>query len=477
MPNKRISDLEEVRTVLYSDSAATPFPSKPSLNAPQHDDKNIHFLLARPLVQNETITYPELKTTVLENSLYLTGNQLISGETVFTDVCTFLSRVNTNEMIDHSQTGDISGDIFVSDSGLFQTFKMGTDFFNRELDHEEYTFHATGDSCFLGDIILTGEIYQSGDFVRIGDTQHIGEASISGWKKITNNIYTQQNIFHKDDQDTLIQLKLDRINLEAGKNTSINLIDDEDDRLIFNTVNEEQMRFDKNSSLAINNTDPIGEISVTGNCFIEDVYVYDEISKRFNRVFGGDDENVSFKTKLRKGSDTYKINLPKTFKEKPVISLMLEHESGGVIPPIIMTEITAHDFVIKLGKALEDNSYILHTTALSTSIKPGIPKENYNKYPHVVSTDNAAGRLHEQRFYTPILEKTDEVEIQFPFDFFEETPSVSVTIEGPNNIVPHAISSVNNRSYKIIFGTQVDTRYTIHTFSSTPGRKRLGYYE
>ena len=50
----------------------------------------------------------------------LTGKQLISGEKTFADVCTFQSTIYTNEIIDIVQTGDISGNIFVGQTGLFQ---------------------------------------------------------------------------------------------------------------------------------------------------------------------------------------------------------------------------------------------------------------------------------------------------------------------------------------------------------------------
>lgn len=473
MPNKRISDLEE-RKVLYSDSAAEPFPRQASLNEPELDDHSTMFLLARPKVQNETISYPDLKTTILDNSLYLTGKQLISGSKTFTDVCTFLSRTNINEVIDSTFTGDISGNIFVGESGLLQNLKLGTDFFERKNDLSSYTVHTSGDSCFLGDITLTGDCLQEGDFLRIGDSHQIGFAHISGHKRITENLYAQQNIFCLYDSDTFIKLKNEQMDFEAGANTRLNLIDDEDDRIVFYTNNEEQMRLYKNPYLAINNTDPIGELSVTGKAFIQDIFTYDHVSKKFNRVYGGDDENVYFKTKLRKGKSQYKINLPKTFKLKPVMSVMLEHTKGGVIIPLIISNITRHDFLVDFAKEIEDDNYILHTMALSTSIQSGVSSTHYDHYPHVVCSDNAAGRHHSQRFYTPIQETLDTVEITFPFDYYQDTPSVSVTIEGPNNIVPHAISSVNNRSYKIIFGTQVDSRYTIHTFSSIEGTKKLG---
>jgi hypothetical protein len=472
MPNKRISDLEE-RKVLYSDSAAEPFPHAPKLNDQSLDDNETLFLLARPKVQNETITYPDLKSNILDNSMYLTGSQLVSGQKIFTDNCTFLSRINVNEVIDSTQQNDISGNIFVGETGLLQNIKIGKNFFERNLDKSLYTVHISGDSCFLGDLTQTGTHYQEGDFLRIGDSQQIGNALIFGNKSLSSNLYAEENIYHRDDLDTLIKFKINEIDIEAGSNTRIKLIEDSKDKIIFSTNNEEQMRLFDNGFLAVNNVTPLGELSVSGKAFIQDIFTYDEINKSFNRVYGADDENITFSKKLRKGKDKYLIDLPKTFKEKPVMSVSLQNTKGGIIIPLIIENASRHDFVVKFSKELDDDNYILHTTALSTSTKPEVNKQRYNTYPHVVCSDNAAGRHDSQRFYTNIEQETDVVEINFPFHY-KDTPAVTVTIEGPNNIVPHAISSVNNSSFKIIFGTKVDSNYTIHTFSSIEGTKRLG---
>ena len=87
------------------------------------------------------------------------------------------------------------------------------------------------------------------------------------------------------------------------------------------------------------------------------------------------------------GSDEFKINFPKTFKTHPVVSINLEHENGGIIPPAIISDVTLHDFVVKFGAPIKDQGYHLHTTALSPSILNEISGVYYEQYPHVTCSD------------------------------------------------------------------------------------------
>ncbi len=568
MPNKRISDLSE-REILFSDSAVEPFPSSARIEEPSIGDRNTFFLLARPKIRNEKISYSNLKSSILDNSVYLTGQQLISGNKTFSDPCTFLSRINVNEAIDITETGDISGNIFVGDSGLYENLGVGSNFFKRSAGADD-TLDIFGDSCFIGDTTQTGNrrqagnllqignislsgdfhitgnsfytgdisqigdalqigfYYQAGNDVIIGDTNIIGDITqtgdclfvgdtfrsgdtnllgkyeISGSSKIfgdtvqvgdvnltgnftqtgdthihgdetiTGNIYLGEYLYHIEDEDTFLRFTDDNIELSAGGESKIALKENDDDAMIFSTSGVEHMRLTQEGFLSINSPDPIGELSVSGKSFIEDGFVYDhEFNKKFYRFFGGDDETVAFKTHIRMGSDEFKINFPKTFKTHPVVSINLEHENGGIIPPAIISDVTLHDFVVKFGAPIKDQGYHLHTTALSPSILNEISGVYYEQYPHVTCSDHAHNRHGIQRFYTRLQNDADEHEIFFPFGY-KDVPAVTLTIEGPNKIIPYAISSVNNNSYTIIFGTNVNQDYTIHTFSSFEGTKRLG---
>jgi hypothetical protein len=468
MPNKRISDLNETKKLYNYNTEG--FRSSAKLYDNPSDEESF-LLLARTKIQNEKVKFKRIKGSLLDNALYLTGKQLVSGSKTFANSCTFLSRTNVSEIIDKTLNGDISGNIFVGESGLFQNMGIGKSFSERS-DEPEYTLDISGDSCFFGDLTQTGDFFQSGDFLRIGESKQIGDTVIFGDKTVTENIYAKENIFHYQDLDTFINFQKESTSIQAGDDARIE-IQNSGNQIIFDTSNQEQVRLTESGRLAINNADPLGQLSVTGKTFIQDIFVFDEATQAFTRVYGGRSENISFKTQLLDGADKQNILLPKQFHSKPIISAVLENKNGGVIIPICIENVTKNDFDIKLGSILTSRDYYLHTIALEPTFHDGVNSVHYENYPNVTCLDPANNRYNIQRFSTQVQEESDEVQIFFPFGF-KETPSVSVTIEGPNNIVPYTISSVNNDSYKIIFGTKVNQNYTIHTFSSKPGFTRLG---
>ena len=567
MPNSRISDLNET-TFLNSQSSMEPFPNSPIIPSGNLDN-DVYFLIAREKSHNESVKYNSLKSSLVDCVTWLTGNQLISGQKVFADECTFLSRTNVSEILDATPGGDISGNIFVGTTGLLQNAGIGTPFFER-LNEPSFTLHASGDFCFFGDFIHTGNLRQYGDLLRIGnsslsgelrvtgdrfitgdehfignkyqtgnlhcigdsyksgdslirgktsqigdvyysgnswrsgdntligdssvigdltingdayyigdtfisgDTFETGDATIFGDNYIDGDIYTPEYLYHLADKNTHFRFLKNNLELKAGDNVSIEIDERSENKILFNTSNQERIRLTKEGELAINNSTPISDLSVSGRAFTENVLSYDnDFDKKFLKVFGGDDETSTFKYQIRKGSDKYKIDLPKTFKVKPIISVDLENKDGGIIHPLFVSDITIRDFYVNFGSIILLDSYVLHITALSPSVLQGVNAVHYQNFPHVTCSDHAQNRHGIQRFYTPIQSVTNTQEIYFPFGF-DSSPIVSVTIEGPNNIIPYVISSVNNNSYTITFGSNVNQNYTVHTFSSNTGQKRLG---
>ena len=567
MPNSRISDLNETH-ILRCQSSMEPFIHQAEISESGNRDDKASFLIARSGSHNEKIHYGKLKRSLLDNVVFLTGDQLVSGEKTFADPCSFLSKTNVNEVLDSTQTGDISGNIFVGTSGLFQNVGVGNVFHQRSSDIK-YTMHIVGNSLFFGDATqtgnsrhegdllrmgntslsggyfitgdsfftgdkfligdefrtgdlwqigdgfregdsdisgdivqtgdifsqgyywrsgnlstdgdtsVTGDLFHYGDLIRVGNIFHegdltqTGDSLIDGDKTVTEDIFLGEYLYHHQDTDTFLKLSEDEIKLQAGTQTSISLKEDLKDIIQFSTKGEEQFRITNDGKIAINNIDPISELSVTGKSYLEDSYEYEVLNKKFHRIFGGDDETVSFKTKIRKGFDSYDIQLPKTFKVKPVVSVKLENKSGGIILPFMLENITRTDFKIKFGTFISDNEYVVHVTALTPSILDGVNSVHYEQSPHVTCGDHGSNRQGIQRFYTEIQSETNSLEIFFPFGF-SEPPVVCPILEGPNNIIPYAISGVNNNSYTITFGANVNQDYTVHTFSSSSGTKQLG---
>lgn len=506
MPNKRISDLQEAQR-LNSLSSIEPFNHQARSFPPGSGDGEAMFIIAREKSHNERLKYKSFKSSITDNVVCLTGNQLISGQKVFADECTFLSRTNVSEILDFTEgDGDISGNIFVGDTGLFENLGIGRNFLDRVSDPScsldisgeslfDGTLIHTGDSFHFGnltriqnsvlsgDLNLTGDSYKKGDdvilgnFFLSGDLEQAffqsGDHSVSGDLTITGDLGVGEHLYHLNDEDTFLRFRDDETLLQAGGESKILIKESGSGNYISFSHEDEAMRIVDNGFVGVNTSEPIGELSVTGHSFFQDVFVYDELSDSFVRVYGGDDETVTFKTLLEKGKDKQQINIPKTFKDKPILSASLQHQGQGRIIPFILSDVTQSEFNLKLGEQIPDDSYYLHTTALATSVNYNGSGINHNEFKYPSCENPGQDRHRVQRFYSTLSGNSNVHEIYYPIPY-NEAPIISVNIEAENNIIPYSISSVNKESYKIIFASKLNQKYTIHTFSSTTGLKRLG---
>ncbi len=159
-----------------------------------HDNPNLDtealFLLARSGSHNEKITYSNLKQSLLDNVVFLSGNQLISGEKIFADTCTFNSRMNVHEIIDNTITGDISGNIFVAESGLLQKLGVGDPYFFRTKEPDN-TLEVSGDSSFVGQVTITGDVRVDGNRTLLGNLIQSGNIDATGEINLTGDAYLE----------------------------------------------------------------------------------------------------------------------------------------------------------------------------------------------------------------------------------------------------------------------------------------------
>ena len=567
MPNSKISELNET-TVLYSNYTGSPFPHEPILTPLGSGDKDASFMIARPNIRNEKISYKHLNASILDKNFLLTGNQLISGNKTFTDPCTFLSRINVDEILDNTLTGDISGNIFVGNSGLLQNIGLGKAFHERDKD-PSYSLHISGDSCFVGDIKHTGNARQVGDLYRIGDSDLLGDFKITGdswrhgdlrmegdifltgnmsqtgdfdlygdqlnvgefrhtghhrqdgdfyrigdsnlsgdfkitgdsWRygdlrmegdifltgdvtqtgdsiiygdeKVGGDLYLGEYMYHLEDEDTFVRFRDNEVTLQAGIQTKILLKQPGENQITFFTSGEERARITNEGLLAVNNTTPIGELSVTGDSFLEDIFVYDHFSKKFNKVYGGDDEKINFRTVIQGGEDKYHINLPKTFKEKPILSVSLENRNGNIIVPFILQSGNRYEYYMQFSNILPHDEYIVNTTAVCSSIMQNQNGLNYDEFPRCSPIDPGANRHGMQRFYFQPDENSSTQKIFFPLGY-DQPPNVSINIEGGEYVVPYIISNITKEFFILKLGSRLTKDHTIHCLSSTQGVHRLG---
>ena len=84
--DNRISNLFQNKKLISA--GLEPFPHTAISG---NKDDYVLFLIANSGEYNEKIKFKNLKKSILDNVVFLTGNQLISGEKTFADPCTFLS--------------------------------------------------------------------------------------------------------------------------------------------------------------------------------------------------------------------------------------------------------------------------------------------------------------------------------------------------------------------------------------------------
>lgn len=338
--------------------------------------------------------------------------------------------------------------------------------------HPTHTLHVSGDSLFVGDVTISGntfitgnnrvvgdsffegDIDQTGDFTQTGDNTRFGDAFLSGTLDVTGdvniygdlmvtgNIGVDEYLYHNQDEDTYLRFKPDEIILSAGTETQINIRESgSGDYISFTTSGEERARVLNDGKFAINSTEAKGQLSVTGDSYLERLYVTG-CSGEWVRVMGGSDEAVTFATPIFGGQDRYQIDFPKTFGSPPVLSVGLQNDHGAPIVPHMLSGVTESEYHLLFSTFLAHDTYIVHTTA-----RPNVTSQ-FKTITQSFTTDLAPGQdLHEIIFPQP----------------FSVIPVVSPTIETDKYFIPFLVSGVTETSYFLKFGASVPTNYKIHT--------------
>ena len=466
MPNSRISDLTE-SDLLYTQNFSYNYSYQEPVIS-ESEGVESFLLIAREKSHNEKISLDNFSHSIIDNSMYLTGNQLVSGHKVFKDKCTFEKQTRIHKFIDVTETGDISGYIFGGASGLFDNLNIGDKDFQRSVTGDavlnlsgtalfDGSFTLSGDLLFGGtlnlnnniisaELIATGtasfneDIYTIGNVLRSGNLYQTGNQSIEGDMHVFDDFSGVNNIYHLDDTDTFIKYNEDNIEIAASTGSKIKL----DNTIELHTNNQTNLNI-TGEHVVIGDSQITGNLSA-GTSYIENLYSKNiNTFERFNAVF---DESMCFRTRIPAQSDRYTIQFPKVFEEKPLVVVSLENSNGENIMPISISDVTEEQFILNLGAETATNNYIAHTIAS--------PQSNsvYSTNPNI------------QKFITPIINTSNVQTISFP-NSHSSDPILSTSIEGPNNIIPYVISGVNNTNYTIIFGSDINSQYNIHTISTT----------
>ena len=463
MPNRRISELDASGPLYFND---VPFNSIYTENPSEGSSSDWFLMSANPKVSNNKISIPNFQRSVLTDALYLNGAQTISGHKTFKDKCYITKRANIHAIQDPSSDGSISGKTFVGTTGLFENVIAGTGDsapegcdltifesatfegklkINNSLSFPG-TFDATGDFSALNFTVVSGaQIIEStsttGDSSFSENVYAFGDLNASG-QISANTLYVHQNISSQNNQQ--ITFNDDSIQFSSGSSNYIDVTDD-------NIQIKDKIYVNNDNVINLSNSTPSGMLHVDGTGYVQNINALSDTTYR--PFFGGDDESMVFKTQLRTGSREYTIDLPKTFHTQPILSTQLQHT--GYIVPYILSDVTQNDFKIKFGEDVDDNDFIIHTTAMAAS-----------------TGELSTNKKGFQRFTTNISAGSDTYTISFPEEH-NLKPMVNIDIEAQNEIVPHTISGVSKTNYTLILSAPSTEDYIVHTISTEHETQRI----
>lgn len=463
MPNRRISELDESGPLYFNDAS---FNSIYTESVSEGSPSDWFLMTANPKISNNKISIPNFQRSVLTDGVYLNGSQTISGEKIFKDKCYITKRANIHSIQDLSSEGPISGKAFVGTTGLFENVVAGTGnnipegcgltifesatfegklkinnslsfpgTFDTAGDFSALNFTVTSGAQIIKSTSATGSSSFSENLDVSGDLNAIGQIS-------ADTLYVHENIFSQNNQK--ITFNDDHIHFISGESNHIDIVEN-------NIQIKDKIYVNNNNVINLSSSTPSGMLHVDGTGYVENINALNDTTYR--PFFGGDDESMVFKTQLRTGAREYTINLPKTFHTQPILSTQLQHT--GFIVPYILSDVTTNDFKIKFTEDIEDNDFVIHTTAMASS-----------------TGEFSSNKKGFQRFTTNISAGSDTYTISFPEEH-NLKPMVSVDIQGQNEIVPHTISGVSKTNYTLILSTPPTEDYTIHTISTEHENQRI----
>ena len=425
--DNRISTLPEL-TALYSTINVLDSVDSSLADA----DADVLFLITKSGQKNEKITFKNLKSSLVGNTVSLTGAQTISGEKTFADICTFEDTVFLNEVIDTTYEGDISGYTFLGESGVFEKLGIGSGFADKTRT-PEYALHVEGDTFIQGefrvlggiefdgglqldDITVSGNLSVSGSGVFdsglhvngganfSGSIDILGTGNFDGDLNVTGDTYIGNKILHTDDEDTYIQFSDNQVAIKAtGSSVVVG------ESIEFSVSGDKKLVLDSDGRLLINSDAALGQLSMSGSAYVEELYITGQNGGWEKLTPRGYDEAVHFSTNLIAGEDVYEIDFPKTFGSKPVVHATLNNDGGGEVVAFNIKNITNSSYFISFSQPLSNDNYSVETQATTSS--------EYSLHQTLT-----------QSFTKDIIQGQESYTIQFPNPFLKK-PTVSATLE------------------------------------------------
>jgi hypothetical protein len=468
--DNRVSSMAEI-TGLYADIDNLSPLGEPPIGA--SSDEDALFLIAKSGVENQKITFKNLKGSILGNSVLLTGNQTISGEKTFADVCTFQDTVFLHEVIDTTIEGDVSGYVFLGTSAAFEKIGIGDKFKDSDIE-PEYDLQIEKDVLISGDLKVDGSTSLNGDLT-LRNLEVTGNMNVDGKGEFQGDLVVDNNLnIDKDLQvsgsgiidnnlhvsgDLLVENKIinttnENINISFkdnelilnSNNSSINISDQE---VSFKANNNSVFKINQDGNVLINSDTDLGMFNVSGEAYIDSLYSQSSDGAWTKLLPETQDQSVYFSTPLSQGKDEQLIEFPKTFGSTPNIQNSVEIR--GAAEPILVnfSGVQTDSFTVYFNKVLESDSYVLHTQAS-------------------VGTAHSINQTTSQSFTSDLAAGETSYTIEYPTSFSSK-PFVSVNLEivsGPNNYPVFGINNISETSFDLSFSAATTAQYKAHIIAS-----------
>jgi len=408
MKNNRISSFQKI-------DALHAFPNQiPPSNTQSNQHDNFLFLVTKPNENNSVINFKDLKSSIVNDTVAITGDQVIRGKKIFEDDCTFNGKLFTKEIVDTTQEGDISGYNFIGEQIYFNKVGIGDKFSGGEVDpqaslevdggiYSEGNFTSQGSGIFSGSV--SSESLTTNNQANIGGTlTSSGDIFCGGNLSIDGDLYLS-GILKSNQHEGFIEFSSGHLRIAADDSNYLN-INSGIDVVI---SGENKFSISNSGNVSINTDNNSGSLNISGDAYIQELYVTGEDGSYERVVPQKYDEPVFFSEKINAGLISYDIDLPKTFGSIPSIQTTLLNNSAEPFINYYISDVTENSFKLNLENLITGTGYFLQVSAST---------------PKIMS-------VHEtkmQSFSTGIHEGNVSYDIYFP-EQFNKKPVVNLTLQ------------------------------------------------
>ena len=343
MPNKRISELDDSGPLYFDDVS---FNTGYVAPIEEDIDDQLYFMVARPKIRNEKLPFSGLQSSILTDSIFLSGDQTLSGTKIFKNKCHIKKRANIHSIIDPSAEGPISGYDFTAKTGYYQNIVLSDE--NYSGDQAVYV---TGKSFIAEDLQVSGN-NNSGDQSTIFGTLNANKESYS---EITHLLNKNEHvrIYGGDDESVVF-----KTNLRSGYNNyTVCLPKTFHEKPIICTSLQ-------HSGAAVphiltETTEHDFNIK-TDNILHDNNFVLHTTAMAPSDAFlsSNKDGIRRFKTDFPQGQESQVISFPSPHNFKPMVNVSVEGENH--VTNYAISGVNTGDYTIFLSNPSQED-YIIHT--------------------------------------------------------------------------------------------------------------------